>query len=655
MIGHDDRARRRHESLPPAWRRLIQSRYGLVLLGLLFLLILGVVTLTDYGASMDEHRNLTTGRLFLQAYQGGGFLRSPDIEYFNGPFYFMVFTVTSRLFHTLHRSWLLTDGLHLTNFITFLLGVFLFYRIALRLMPRGVALFVTALFITQPVLFGHGFINQKDTPLMVFFLASVELGWAAVESRLMVERRGSTEQEGPLRRAGVALEWRRLSLARRGWIGVGGFLGVIVLLDLWWLGGVQDGAQGLLGKIYSGNGPGFIVGLFRWIAEDAYKTPLSAYVAKVESFFAWWRIVVSVGVVAGLLGLLRHAVPESYANTLGKGFRHWGLVVVAGIVLGLTTSIRAVAPFAGVLVAAYWIGRSGRRATAGLVVYGGVAAVTTYLTWPVLWGNPLVGLAHRVSELPTFAEFHVRFWGTLYFSGDLPWQYVPSLLAIQLTLPAVVVFLVGVPYSWALSKLDRSRRLMVALVWIWFGVPVVAVMVGLTPIYNNFRHILFAVPPAFLIMGFGAWKIGDALRAPIVRAGLVVVALAPGVLGIVRLHPYEYIYYNELVGGVRGADGRFELDYWCTGLREAMTVVNTVAGPEARVESISNYVDLLAPFAREDLELVQETQDVPDPDFAIACRRGPGKSVSIPEMETLYEVRADGALLATVGKRREGE
>src|SRR3970040_1763761 len=103
MIGHDDRARRRRESLPPALRRLIKSSIWLVLLGLLFLLILGVVTLTDYGASMDEHRNLTTGRLFLQAYQGGGFLRSPDIEYFNGPFYFMVFTVTWRLFATAHR------------------------------------------------------------------------------------------------------------------------------------------------------------------------------------------------------------------------------------------------------------------------------------------------------------------------------------------------------------------------------------------------------------------------------------------------------------------------------------------------------------------------------------------------------------------------
>jgi hypothetical protein len=532
---------------------------------------------------MDEHRNFS-GALFFQAYQGGGLLRSPGIEYFNGPFYFMVFTVTSRLLHALHRGWLITDGLHLTNFTTFLLGALLFYRIALRLLPRGVAMFVTALFLTQPVLFGHGFINQKDTPLMVFFLASVDLGWAAVESRFIAERGESSGKAGPLRRAGVAQEWRRLSPVSRRWIGVGGLLGAIVLLDLWWAGGVQSGARALVGEVYRGRGPASLVGLFQWIAEDAHKTPWSAYAAKLDSFFAWARIAVSALVVAGLFGLLRYAFPESYAKTLGKWFRHWGLVAAAGIVLGLTTSIRVVAPFAGFLVAAYWIGRSGRRAIAGLALYATVAALTTYLTWPVLWGNPFVGLAQRAAELPQFAGFRVHLWGALYDSGNLPWQYVPTLLAIQLTVPAIALFLVGAPYTWVLSRQDRSRRLMVALVWIWLGIPVVAVMAGLFPIYNNFRHILFALPPAFLVMGFGVWMIGEALRAPVVRAGLVVLALAPGVLGIERLHPYEYIYYNELVGGVRGAAGRFELDYWCTGLREAMNVVNKVAGPEAQVE-----------------------------------------------------------------------
>jgi hypothetical protein len=595
------------------------------------------------------------GQVFLRAYERGSFLRSPGIEYFNGPFYFMVFTLTSQLFHRLNPAWLLTDGLHLTNFITFLIGVFFFYRMALRLLPRGVALFVTALFTTQPVLFGEAFILQKDTPLMAFFLASVELGWTAVESRLSVDRRrpgDAGEQERPV---GIVEPWRRLPAASRSLIRGGGLLGLIILLDLWWVGGVQSAARGLLGEMYVGRGPGFLTELFGRIAEDAYKTPLSAYVAKLDAFFLWARVVVSLVIVAGGLAAWRMVLPASFSSTAGRWLRQWGVVVLAGCVLGLTTSIRVVGPFAGLLVAAYWIGRRDRLAVPGLVVYGAVAMVTTYLTWPVLWGDPLVALTHRASELfsegsSDFAAHLVLFRSAWYGSAELPWQYLPTLLAVQLTLPAVLFLLIGAPYSWKLTSQDRNGRLRVVLISLWFLLPVAAGILRVVPNYDNFRHILFSVPPAFLIMGFAVWKLFDVLRSPVLRTGLVVVALAPGVLGIVRLHPYEYVYYNELVGGVRGAEGVFDLDFGCTAFREAMAIVNQVADPGDLV-SFEPWISTAAPFARADLYLVEGAGGESDPDFALACRRSVRRAY--PNMDTIYEVRADGALLAVVKQRRD--
>lgn len=38
---------------------------------------------------------------------------------------------------------------------------------------------------------------------------------------------------------------------------------------------------------------------------------------------------------------------------------------------------------------------------------------------------------------------------------------------------------------------------------------------------------------------------------------------------MVGLHPYQYVYYNAFVGGIRGAAGRYELDYWAASYREA--------------------------------------------------------------------------------------
>jgi hypothetical protein len=40
------------------------------------------------------------------------------------------------------------------------------------------------------------------------------------------------------------------------------------------------------------------------------------------------------------------------------------------------------------------------------------------------------------------------------------------------------------------------------------------------------------------------------------------------------LHPYQTTYFNGLVGGVAGADGRYDTEYWLTSYREALAWVN---------------------------------------------------------------------------------
>jgi hypothetical protein len=313
-----------------------------------------------------------------------------------------------------------------------------------------------------------------------------------------------------------------------------------------------------LTQIYDGRGPALLVGVFRSVAEDAFKTPLDAYLAKLNGFMSWARIVLTPVIVAGLSFLWRFAFPASFSNSAGRWFRKWAVVLIAGGILGLTTSIRLLGPFAGVLVAGYWLGRDGRRAFSGLVVYAAAAAIATYLTWPVLWGNPLTAITSRLAAVPEFSRHEVLFLGQLYEANDLPWNFLPVLLAIQLTLPAVVLFLVGAPASWFASITSPKPRLFLALLWLWFLAPAAAVLIGAVPIYNNFRHLLFALPPMFLLTGFGAAVVAARIRPAGWRAALAALPWRSGLVGILRLHPYEYIYYNELVGGVRGAYGRFD-------------------------------------------------------------------------------------------------
>ena len=42
---------------------------------------------------------------------------------------------------------------------------------------------------------------------------------------------------------------------------------------------------------------------------------------------------------------------------------------------------------------------------------------------------------------------------------------------------------------------------------------------------------------------------------------------------MVRLHPYQYTYFNDVAGTVRTADRRFMLDYWGLALKQASNVL----------------------------------------------------------------------------------
>jgi hypothetical protein len=51
---------------------------------------------------------------------------------------------------------------------------------------------------------------------------------------------------------------------------------------------------------------------------------------------------------------------------------------------------------------------------------------------------------------------------------------------------------------------------------------------------------------------------------------LVSTCLLWNAVTLFRLHPYEYLFYNPLVGGLEGASRRYDLDYWFSSMPEAI-------------------------------------------------------------------------------------
>src|SRR5829696_5179275 len=143
-------------------------------------LVIGVLTLNDYGESWDELKLYDYAADSLDAYetwfQHGTIPVTGDRFENYGPFFVMGTRIITKTLTQIFPGVQEVDVQHLVYFLTFLVGAWAFHQLAMRWMSRNAALGATLLFMTQPVLWGHAFINPKDIPLLSLFLLSVHLG-----------------------------------------------------------------------------------------------------------------------------------------------------------------------------------------------------------------------------------------------------------------------------------------------------------------------------------------------------------------------------------------------------------------------------------------------------------------------------------------------
>jgi MFS family permease len=506
------------------WRPLISNPDFLLLLLISINLIVGAATAADYGESWDEQPRYQYAEESLAAYSGD----VGDLKDEKGSFYVMAAKLGSEVLGFLRKDWQPIEAWHYMNFLTFQLGLFFLYRLAGRVIGKWAAFATVLLFATQPLLWGHAFINPKDIPFMVFFLGSVEFG---------------------------------LSMA------------------------------------------------------DVH--------TQIRSFL--------------------NSILHSFAT------RH---VWIAGAFLGFASSIRVLGPLSGLLVAGYFLLRRGRKALPVLGTYLVVGMVTTYLTWPNLWGSPLSRYLKSLAQASDFSwDGTVMFAGVVYAVGQLPRLYLPVLLSIQFSEVALVLFVIGL--AAALIRFTRGTldRRMIMLLAAWGFLPLLAAIILQPTMYDNFRHFLFIIPPFFIFAGVGIQAIFNRIHARLWKSLLVGLMILPNIWAMARLHPYEYVYYNQLVGGVRGAFRHFEMDYWATSYREATDYVNAIAPSRARIAVWGPYT-LVASYARNDLEIerlhgkIDKGSDLPN--LAILSTRENEDQTLFPSDQTIFSVGRDGAIFVVI-------
>jgi hypothetical protein len=152
----------------------------------------------------------------------------------------------------------------------------------------------------------------------------------------------------------------------------------------------------------------------------------------------------------------------------------------------------------------------------------------------------------------------------------------------------------------------------------------------------------------FMLAGIGLEWVVSVVRNKAVVGGLVLLSLVPGLVSLVSLHPYQYVYYNSFAGGVQAAFRRYEMDYWMTSYRQAARYLNETAGTGDRI-TVSKHGKLLRRYTREDL-VVQERESGCSADYAVLTTRHALDRRAFPDEPVVYRVGKGEAVFTVVKK-----
>jgi hypothetical protein len=631
----------------PFWRR------PNFLIGLLVVvyLIVGLLVVTQYGESVDEPPRMSYAQRSLYSYTGS----KDNLQDEKGPFYGMLALIGSKVLVHLVPGWKPIDGWHYMSFVAFVMGVYFFYRLCRRLIDPAPAIAATLLFSTQPILWGHAFINPKDIPFMAFFLASVSLGLEMVDQ---VQSQTLVSGEKLSLRNELAAQYRKLA---GEWVSASGrmrrllkSLGLLLAVLGLSYPLIRVLIAGLVRQAYQSPPSSWLGRLFQRIAQDASQISVQVYIGKAQTLYWWLALTIGIGLVVMFIWAVLRVFPT---------VRSWSVqqrVLLAGCFLGFCSDIRTLGPASGLLVAVYFLYKAGRKAIPYLLEYLGTGALVIYIFWPYLWKNPVINYISSLSEASDFPYIgNIIFAGNIYPHGHLPAYYLPAVFTLQFTETALVLILIGILLAGFYLITKANLRMDMLLASAWFAAPVAAAILLNSTIYNNFRQFLFVVPPLFFFAGLALQAIWKRLKRRVfLFVSLIILIILPGLYSDWQLHPYQYVYYNSLVGGVAGASGNYEADYWVVTYKEAVEYVNQVAPGNSVVYFWATAITAL-PYARPDLKLTSDsnlehlvnTQTF----YAVIPTRFIGSQFYFPRSKEIYQISRGGAVLAVVKQVNVGD
>ena len=286
--------------------------------------------------------------------------------------------------------------------------------------------------------------------------------------------------------------------------------------------------------------------------------------------------------------------------------------------------------------------------------------------WPYALSNPLKNVFisfKKSSENAFYANNTELFEGKrLYMLTEAPGYYVVKFLSIGNPLYLLAgIALTVLLLNWLRKYVNIGYVLMFVFMLVF---PIAWAEYTDLNYYNGWRHYLFVIPAMVVLAALAYEFLLNALKNKIAQIGvfiLLAVAFAKPLWWEIKNHPNQYVYFNELVGGINGAYGNYETDYYSNSCRAAAEWI-AQQEPNRKVLIGINNEPLTASYyghrinPKLDFFWVREYEEFkPRWDYLILTSRTYSKNEllngSFPPKGTVHIIKADDAPLCVIVKR----
>jgi hypothetical protein len=302
-----------------------------------------------------------------------------------------------------------------------------------------------------------------------------------------------------------------------------------------------------------------------------------------------------------------------------------------------------------------------------------LASVIGYFFSLILWPYGLIDpIHHPLEALSVATKFPVNirflFDGKLVQSTEVPWNYEPQWFAVSTPLFG----LIGLAASVILIPYMRNSGKLLLLAFLYFTIlfPIGYVIYKKSVVYDSMRHLFFVYPSIIVVAGLTFNYLLNSFSGNMKYVILTVMALLiflPARFMFAN-HPNEYVYFNELEGGIKGAFGNYETDYYMNSIKQCADWMKQNENLKARrsdggkLRLYSNGVaPAIAYFAGDTNVSVgyvsYRARYSKDADYEILYSRYVDRDLLLngcfPPEQTIYTVYADGVPLSCLIKKTD--